>query len=195
VCVNASATFPNCHARPAIVTTSSLPHMHGAAFAQICLQIAYIFVPVASTISSLVETLLTYLSNAGYACTEMATAPSLPVRVPAAPGGPQSEPPAALADAAAAVLAPQHLACAWDASAAASAPLPAAGEDVTFDGKPYEYLSPWLPRAMFDHIACLVSIGVRMDEVAKSHGIERLRALDVVKHQVCSRSVHMLQNV
>lgn len=140
--------------------------------------------PVASAITSLTEALLAYLAHAGYARDDLARAPSQPSGVPAAPGAHASAPPEALADAAAAVLAPEHLTGVWDAAASASMPLRDNAETGgEFDGKPFEYLSPWLPRVMFDHIACLVNIGVRLDEVARSHGIERLRALDVVKHQ------------
>ena len=158
---------------------------------QVCLQIAYIWVPVASAITALTEAVYAYLAQVGYAGSAPAAAaaagPALPQKLPTAPGVVGSKAPDALATAREAVLTPEHLASAWEAAAngtSASAPLPGAEALPVFDGKPHDYLTPWLPRAMFDHIACLVSIGVRMDEIAQSHGIERLRALDVIKHQV-----------
>jgi hypothetical protein len=144
--------------------------MHTTVSMQICLQIAYIFMPVASAITTLTEALLSYLSFAGYTRSTALARERTQAR----------DPSAARSIAPTAVLAPEFLTSAWKAPAA-----PVDGHSGgVFDGKPYEYLTPWLPRVMFDHIACLVSIGVRMDEVAKSHGIDNLRALDVIKHQV-----------
>jgi hypothetical protein len=156
---------------------------------QICLQIAYIFMPVATAISTLTDSLFSYLAAEGYSSAvraeEREKARSARESRPLVPAPPD------LGDLSSKVLAPEHLASAWESS---NGERNACG---AFDGQPFEYLTPWLPRAMFDHIACLVSIGVRMDAVAKSHGIENLRALDVIKHQVrpSARTLHLSAEV
>ena len=156
--------------RAKIITAARVSTPQSAAALQICLQIAYIFVPVASAITALTEALLAYLATAGVAsaATHGGAVP------PPQPG--------------AAVLAPEHLASAWDV---ASRPQGGAA----FDGEPFEYLSPWLPQAMFEHIAALVTVGVRMDAVAASHGIAELRALDVIKQQVSLRQFRPIATV
>ena len=141
-----------------------------AAVVQICLQLAYIFTPISATISRLTEALLAYLALTGYThvCKRSEERPRAPD-------------PDGAAGSATGILAPDHLARAWGCSHTDEG-----HSSMCFDGKPCEYLTPWLPRVMFDHIASLVSIGMGIDEVARSHGIRSLKALDVIKHQVCT---------
>ena len=140
---------------------------------QICLQIVYIFTPVSAAISILAETLFSYIAIAGYTHGSQRAQE----RQRAAEAGPHGQ------LAASSALAPELLACA--AGALAEGML--GHSESSFQGKPCEYLTPWLPRVMFDHIAALVSIGMGIDEVAKSHNMKALKALDVIKHQVCIR--------
>lgn len=79
-------------------------------------------------------------------------------------------------DPAASVYTSERLADAWNSSGQALV----AKE---FAGRPGEYLTQLLPRTMFDYIASLVSIGMRIDAVAQSHGISCAKALDIIKSQ------------
>jgi hypothetical protein len=92
---------------------------------QICLQLAYVFVPIGTAVAAMTRHLLEYLRSG-----------------PAHSGGSQS------------------------------------GKE------PGDFLTPLLPKVMFDLISCLVNVGVRMDTVAQLHDVASLRALDVVKQQV-----------
>lgn len=77
------------------------------------------------------------------------------------------------------VYAPEHLADAWNRP----------GQELVatkFEGRPGEYLTQLLPRVMFDYIASLVCIGMRIDAVAQSHGGSCSKALDIIKSQVQS---------
>jgi hypothetical protein len=138
--------------------------------------------PVATAISTLTDALFLYLAREGYSSAVRAEEREK-ARLARESQTLIASPPD-LDNLCSKVLAPEHLASAWESSTGGAATERDACP--VFDGQPFEYLTPWLPRAMFDHIACLVSIGVRMDSVAKSHGIENLRALDVIKHQVRS---------
>lgn len=51
-------------------------------------------------------------------------------------------------------------------------------------GRPRDFLTTLLPQVMFDYVACLLNIGMRMDEIARQHNIKELKALDILKQQV-----------
>ena len=157
------------------------------------MQVSYIFMPVASAITALTDCLLAYLAQAGFrgqagdALPSLATAGAT-AQAQSKAGRPGNRSmPGAMEEAASAVLVDAELAPAWEAAAskADAASASADAECNQFAGAPEEYLTPRLPRVMFEHVAALVSMGVKMDAVARAHGIDHLRALDVVKHQVC----------
>lgn len=51
---------------------------------------------------------------------------------------------------------------------------------------PGDFLTALLPQVMFDYIACLLNIGMKMDQIGHQHNIKDLKAVDILKQQVCS---------
>jgi hypothetical protein len=133
---------------------------------QVCQQIAFVLFPVGSAMTAMLRNLIMYLQSAGCCAPSKDRAPGR--HVPKCP--PVSNP-------ASEVYTGGDLAAAWAADSSPSTP-------VKFEGRPGEYLTQLLPRVMYDYIAGLVSIGVRIDAVARSHNIRHLKALDIIKHQV-----------
>lgn len=134
---------------------------------QICHQIALVFFPIGSAMAAMQRNLMLYVESAG--C--LAPRRSQPNQhVPVCPP---------LGSLAGSVYTPEHLAVAWNRP----------GQELVatkFEGRPGEYLTQLLPRVMFDYIASLVSIGMRIDAVAQSHGVSCAKALDIIKSQVHS---------
>lgn len=132
---------------------------------QLCHQIALVFFPIGSAMAAMQRNLMLFVESAG--C--HAPGRSQPNHhLPACPplGSPVGS-----------VYTSERLADAWNRS----------GQSLVateFEGRPGEYLTQLLPRVMFDYIASLVSIGMRIDAVAQSHGIACTKALDIIKSQV-----------
>lgn len=141
---------------------------------QVCHQVALVFFPIGLALTAMQRNLMMYVESAGCHAPRRSQ-PSQ--HVPACP--PMGSP-------AGSVYTPAHLANAWDASGADLAV-------VEFEGRPQEYLTPLLPRVMFDYISSLVSIGMRIDAVEESRGIDCSKALDIIKSQVCSQTTAVCQ--
>eukprot|EP00892_Ulva_mutabilis_P003035 jgi/Ulvmu1/12732/UM095_0037.1 len=133
--------------------------------AEVCHQVALVFFPIGLALTAMQRNLMTYVESAGCHAPRRRQPNQ---HVPACPP---------LGSPAGSVYTSAHLADAWNASGADLA--------VTeFEGRPQEYLTPLLPRVMFDYISSLVSIGMRIDAVEGSHGIDCSKALNIIKSQV-----------
>jgi hypothetical protein len=141
---------------------------------QICQQIAYIFLPVGSAITTMQKHLRLYLEATGAvpprsACTVSETAP------------PEAE-------------STSHSREATNILQKCALTGSNSNDSVKrrlLSGRPSDYLTTLLPQVMFDYVACLLNMGMRMDEIARQHNIKDLRALDILKQQV-RRSINRL---
>jgi hypothetical protein len=139
---------------------------------QICQQIAYIFLPVGSAITTMQKHLRLYLEATGAvpprsACTVSETAP------------PEAE-------------STSHSREATNILQKCALTGSNSNDSVKrrlLSGRPSDYLTTLLPQVMFDYVACLLNMGMRMDEIARQHNIKELRALDILKQQVCRSSI------
>lgn len=144
---------------------------------QICQQIAYIFLPVGSAITAMQLHLMAYLEASG--------APRPRTACGTAPPVPQ---PAPLSRQATDVLLHSTLASGHSASDTQAS---------WNSAHPSEVVTTLLPQVMFDYVACLLHIGMKMDGIAHHHSIKELKAVDILKQQVrcashsCHVSMHM----
>jgi hypothetical protein len=139
---------------------------------QICQQIAYIFLPVGSAITSMQMQLTQYLETTGAVRPRNASASEVTL--------PKSET-APLSRETTEIL--QQINRTGSSSAGSI-------QTHSISGRPNDFLTTLLPQVMFDYVACLLNIGMSMDEIARQHNIKDLKALNILKQQVRLRSVN-----
>jgi hypothetical protein len=140
---------------------------------QVCQQIAYIFLPVGSAITTMQMHLMRHLESTG--AVRLRRAASSDCTLPVSHSAP---------------LLRQRT-----NSLQHSTPTGSCNSSLqmhVLSGCPRDFLTPLLPQVMFDYIACLLNIGMRMDEIARQHNIQDLKALDILKQQVCMPRIHAM---